>query len=77
MTKVEKLAAAAEALSDDQIDALISVAQAMKDRPFYYRAPPEALAAMDRGLAEAAAGKSISGDDVLARIDQGLKARGA
>ena len=77
MTKVEQLTAAAEALSEQQLDALISLARSMKERPFYAMAPPEALEALDRGLAEIAAGKAVSGKAVLDRIDARLKSRGA
>lgn len=77
MTKVDQLAAAAEALSDDQLDALIDIAKGMKDKPFYYTAPPEALALLDRGLAEIAAGQTIPGEEVFARIDKRLKDLGA
>lgn len=77
MTKADQLAAAAESLSDEQLDALIGIAKDMKDKPFYYSAPPEALALLDQGLAEIAAGQTISGEDVFARIDERLKDVGA
>ncbi len=77
MTKVDQLTAAAETLSDDQLDALIDIARGMKDRPFYYAAPPEALALLDRGLAEIEAGRTISGEEVFAEIDKRLKDLGA
>jgi hypothetical protein len=50
MTKAEQLTAATERLSDEQIDALLSFAQSVAGKPFYDRAPPEALASLERGL---------------------------
>lgn len=76
MTKVDQLAAAAESLSDQQLDVLIDITRAMKDEPFYYSAPPEALALLDQGLAEIAAGQTIAGDEVMGRIDTRLKELG-
>lgn len=76
MSKVEKLAAAAATLSDNQIDTLISIAEAMKEQPFYYQAPPEALGALDLGLNEIAAGKTLPGEQVLERAwDDEIRSR--
>ena len=55
MSKTEQLAAVAERLSEEQVDALLSLAHSMVDEPFYDKAPPEALASLERGLEQIAA----------------------
>ncbi len=77
MTKIEQLHAAAQSLSDEQLEALVSIAKTMTSRPFYTSAPSEALAALDQGLAEIREGHSIPGGAVFEGIDQRLKALGA
>lgn len=75
MTRTEKLAAVADALTDEQKDALIHMAEAMRAEPFYDSLPPEALASIGRGLADAAAGRISSAQDVFARLDARLASR--
>ena len=70
MTKTEQLTAVAERLSEEQIDALLDFAQSMAGRPFYETAPPEALASLERGLAQIAAGEVVE----LGELDKRLKA---
>ena len=77
MTKTEQLAAVAERLSEDQIDALLSLARSMIEQPFYDGAPPEALASLKRGLEQAERGETLSLDDLSRRVkalcpDRGL-----
>ena len=69
MTKSEQLAAVAERLSEDQIDALLSIARSMIEEPFYDRASPEALASLQRGLDQIAAGETVTLDELSKRLD--------
>lgn len=69
MTKTEQLAAFAERLSEDQIDALLSIARSMIEEPFYDRAPPEALASLQRGLDQIAGGETVTLDELSKRLD--------
>jgi hypothetical protein len=67
MTKLDILAATARMLSKEQLDALIDFAQSMGKAPFIDTAPPEALAALDQGLAEIRDGRTVAGADVFSR----------
>jgi predicted transcriptional regulator len=75
--KTEQIVREAASLTDEQQAAALDFIQAMKREPFYYSAPPEAVAALDKGLAEIAAGETVDGEDVFAAIDNRLKALGA
>jgi hypothetical protein len=68
MTKIEQLAAVAAQLSEDQIDALLTFACAMKHEPFFDKAPPEALASLERGLQQVARGETVSLDELAQRL---------
>lgn len=70
MTKIEQLTRTATALPDEQIDGLIAYARYLATEPVYYTAPPEALASLERGLAEHAAGTARPADEVFARLMQ-------
>jgi hypothetical protein len=67
MSKTEQLAAVAERLSEEQVDALLSLAHSMVDEPFYDKAPPEALASLERGLEQIARGETVSLDELSRR----------
>ena len=73
MSKVEKLQKAAESLSDDQVEALISFAQSMRDKAFYDSAPADALASIERGLAQVGRGETISLDGLARRLSAAVK----
>ena len=73
MTKAEQLTAVAERLSEEQVDALLSLAQSMVDEPFYDKAPPEALASLERGLEQIARGETISLDELSKRLEAAAK----
>jgi hypothetical protein len=73
MTKTEQLTVVAERLSEDQIDALLSFAQSMADEPFYEKAPPEALASLERGLEQIARGVTVSLDELSKRLEAAAK----
>ena len=77
MSKTEQLAAVAERLSEEQVDALLSLAQSMVDEPFYDKAPPEALASIERGLEQIARGETISLDELSKRLEAAVKPSGA
>lgn len=77
MTRTEQIVREAAALSEDQQDAALDFIRALKRDPYYHSASPEALAALDRGLAEIAAGQTIAGEDVFDSIDRRLKAHDA
>jgi predicted transcriptional regulator len=68
MTRFEKLQDAAESLSDEQVDALISLARSMKNKPFYDQAPTEALQSIDRGLAQIECGQTVTLNELSHRL---------
>jgi hypothetical protein len=76
MSKTEQLAAVAERLSEEQVDALLSLAHSMVDEPFYDKAPPEALASLDRGLEQIARGETVSLDELSRRLEAAAKPSG-
>ena len=73
MTKSEQLTAVAESLTDEQIDALLDFAQSMTDEAFYERAPPEALASLERGLEQLARGETVSLEELADRLKAAAK----
>lgn len=73
MTKAEQLTAVAERLSEEQIDALLSFARSMTEEPFYDKAPPEALASLERGLEQVARGETVSLDELSKRLEAAAK----
>jgi hypothetical protein len=77
MTRTERLAVVAERLTDEQIDALLDFAQSMSDEPFYDRAPPEALASLERGLDQLARGETVSLDELADRLKAAAKPHGS
>lgn len=68
MTQLEKLQAAAKSLSDSQIEALIDFAESMQGKSFYETAPPEAIASLERGLAQIDAAQTVSLEELTARL---------
>ena len=76
MTKIEQLQAAVQSLSEEQVEALISFARSMKGKPFYDSALPEALASIDRGLAQIARGDTVSLEELSRRLDDAAKSAG-
>ena len=73
MSKIEQLTRTAAALSDEQIDGLIVYAAYLAGRPYYYSAPPEALASIERGLEQHERGDTVTAtaafDRLQAKID--------
>ena len=76
MTKAEQLTAVAERLSEEQIEALLSFARSMTEEPFYDKAPPEALASLERGLEQVARGETVSLDELSRRLEAAAKPSG-
>ena len=76
MTKTEQLAAVAGRLSEEQIDALLSFARSMTEESFYDKAPPEALASLERGLEQVARGETVSLDELSRRLEAVSKSSG-
>ena len=75
MTKSEQLAAVAQRLTEEQIDSLLEFAESMAGQSFYDRAPPEALASLERGLAQIAAGEVVGLDELDKRLKAAAKPR--
>ena len=73
MTRTEQLAAVAERLTDEQVDALLDFAQSMTDEPLYERAPPEALASLERGLEQLARRETVSLEELGDRLKAAAK----
>ena len=73
MTKAEQLTAVAKRLSEEQMDALLSFARSMTEEPFYDKAPPEALASLQRGLEQTARGETVSLDELSKRLETAAK----
>jgi hypothetical protein len=76
MSKTEQLTAVAERLTDEQIDALLDFAQSMTGEPFLDRAPPGALASLERGLEQLARGETVSLDELADRLKAAAKPHG-
>jgi hypothetical protein len=75
MTKVEELTRELEVFTGDQLDGLIAYARYLRSEPYYASAPAEALVSIDRGLADANAGRVTAADDVFARLDKKIASR--
>jgi hypothetical protein len=77
MSRTERLKAVAESLTNEQIEALLDFAQSMADEPFYERAPPEALASLERGLEQLTRGEAVSLAELAERLEAAAKPRGS
>jgi hypothetical protein len=73
MTKIEQIAREAQALSDHQLEAALEFIRSMKREPLFYSAPPEALASLERGLAEVGRGETLSLEEVDRRLSAAAK----
>ena len=73
MTKTERLTAVAERLTNEQVEALLDFARSMAEEPFYDRAPPEALASLERGLGQLDRGETVSLDELAGRLEAAAK----
>lgn len=74
MTKLDRLTQAASTLRDEQLDGLLGYVESLSAAPFYYSAPPEALASIERGLAQVANGETMPGEEVFARLQAKIDA---
>ena len=68
MDRTDELTRAAAQLTDEQLASLTDLARAMKERPFYETAPPEALASLQRGLEQLDRGETVTLDELDARF---------
>ncbi len=75
MTRTEQLTDIADALTDEQFNGLLSFARSLRSEPYYETASIEALGSLDRGLADAAAGRVIAAEDVFCEIEAKIAAR--
>lgn len=66
MTKIEQLSAAAQALDEEQIDALISWARSMAEKPFYASAPPRHSRPSSADEEQIARGETVSAGGLVA-----------
>ena len=65
MSKSEQLASAARSLNDEQLDGLIAFAQYLASEAYVDTAPASVLASIDRGIADAEAGRVVFGSRLL------------
>jgi predicted transcriptional regulator len=73
MTKTEQLVDVAQALTDAQLDGVLAYARYLRGQSYYMTASADALASIDRGLADASAGRVIPAD--VGQIDAKIAAR--
>jgi len=74
MTKIEQLAQAASGLTEDQIDGLMAYTRYLTGTTYYATATPEALASIERGMAQHAAGEARPAASVFARLQAKIDA---
>lgn len=74
MTKIEQLAEAAAALTEEQIDGLMAYTRYLSGPSAYATATPEALASIDRGVAQSAAHDTRPAAAVFARLQMKIDA---
>lgn len=73
MTKLEQISQEAAALTDYQLEAALDFIRSMKREPFFYSAPPEAIASIERGLEQIDNGDYISFEELSRRLDAATK----
>ena len=76
MTKTEQLTDLVRTLTDAQLDGVLSYVGYLRGEPEYLSAPAEALASIERGLADKSAGRFTMAEDVFRQIDAKIGARG-
>lgn len=70
MTKIEQISHEAAALTDYQLEAALEFIRNMKKEPFFYTAPPEALASIERGREQLARGERVELSELSRRLEQ-------
>lgn len=68
MTKIEQLAQAATALTEEQIDGLLAYTKYLTGETYYASATADARASIERGLAQHAAGNTRPAGSVYDRL---------
>ncbi|MGQ0673230.1 MAG: hypothetical protein ACT4N2_10190 [Hyphomicrobium sp.] len=76
MSTCDQIRLEAARLSDEKQAATLAFMRALTRRSFFETAPPEALVALERGLAEIENGQTIGGDELFKSVDQQLKQLG-
>jgi hypothetical protein len=74
MTKIEQLAQAATALTEEQIDGLLAYTKYLSGETYYGSASVEARASIERGLAQHAAGDTLPATSVFDRLQTKIDA---
>jgi hypothetical protein len=78
MSKIDQLIEAATALTDEQIDGVLaytrSLAPSLAGQSAYASASPDALASIQRGLEQSAAGETEAAAVVFARLQAKIDA---
>jgi hypothetical protein len=74
MTKIDQLTQAARSLTDEQIDGVLAYAKSLSGEAYYATAPADALASIERGLAQLAASDTRSAGDVFQRLQAKIDA---
>lgn len=74
MTKTEQLASAARKLNDEQLDGLIAFVNYLASEAYIDTAPASVLALIDRGIADAEAGRIVPGEGVYERLSRKISA---
>ena len=67
-TKLDQISREAAALSEYQLEAALEFIRAMKVDPYFYDAPAEAIASIERGREQVARGEGISLDELSQRL---------
>ena len=75
MSKYEKLDAIVAELSEEQVDAVVSFARSMTAEPYFDRASPEALASIERGLAQVAQADTVPLSELAQRLAKAARAK--
>ena len=74
MTKIEQLAQAATALTDEQIDGLLAYTKYLSGETYYDSASANTRASIERGLAQHAAGDTRPAASVFDRLQTKIDA---
>lgn len=70
MTKAEQIAREALGLSEYQLEATLDFIRSMKADPFYFSAPPDAIASIELGRQQLARGEGVSLEEAKRRLGE-------
>jgi len=74
---IDQLTSRLDRLTKEQLDALLHMAMTMNDPPVLDSLPKEARESLERGIADAEAGRTRPMSEVFGDLDAKLKAQGA